>query len=50
MSKAKTPPAGLVWFEIPADQPERAQTFYSRLFGWKINPFPGVTDYWRIAL
>ena len=22
--------------------------FYSNLFGWKINPFPGNGDYWHI--
>jgi predicted enzyme related to lactoylglutathione lyase len=40
--------ANIVWFEIPADNPERATTFYSNLFGWKITPFPGSTDYWHI--
>src|ERR1051325_5010674 len=38
----------IVWFEIPADKPERANAFYSELFGWKINPFPGSDDYWHI--
>ena len=40
--------ASIVWFEIPADDPERARAFYSNLFGWKINPFPGGGDYWHI--
>lgn len=40
---------GLVWFEIPADKPARARKFYGRLFGWKINPFPGMADYWHIG-
>ena len=35
--------ASLVWFEIPADDLDRAKTFYSKLFGWKIAPFPGMT-------
>lgn len=35
--------ASLVWFEIPADRPERAKAFYHNLFGWKIAPFPGMT-------
>lgn len=49
MSKQKkTTTANIVWFEIPADQPERAREFYGKLFGWKINPFPGVRDYWHI--
>ena len=34
----KSPPASIVWFEIPADKPERAREFYGKLFGWKINP------------
>jgi predicted enzyme related to lactoylglutathione lyase len=38
----------IVWFEIPAENPERANAFYSNLFGWKINPFPGTGDYWHI--
>ena len=40
--------ASIVWFEIPAHNPERAKSFYSNLFGWKINPFPGGGDYWHI--
>lgn len=38
----------LVWFDIPADNLERAKKFYSGLFGWKIEPFSGMTDYWHI--
>jgi uncharacterized protein len=50
MSKAKksAPPANIIWFEIPVDKPERAQKFYSSLFGWKINAMPGMADYWHI--
>jgi hypothetical protein len=49
MSKSKkSPPANLIWFEIPADKPARAQKFYSKLFGWKINAMPGMADYWHI--
>jgi uncharacterized protein len=40
--------ANIVWFEIPADNPERAKAFYKNLFGWNINPFPGSGDYWHI--
>ena len=47
-SKKAAPPANIVWFEIPADDPERAKKFYSTLFGWKIEKFPGVADYWHI--
>lgn len=43
MSTAKNKTASsLVWFEIPADDVERAKKFYRSLFGWKIAPFPGV--------
>ena len=49
MSKSeKKQAASIVWFEIPADNPERAKAFYSNLFGWKINPFPGGGDYSHI--
>lgn len=38
----------IAWFEIPADNVERAKNFYSALFGWSIEKFPGMTDYWHI--
>ena len=47
-AKNTKPAASIVWFEIPADDPERAKKFYGSLFGWKINPFPQVEDYWHI--
>jgi predicted enzyme related to lactoylglutathione lyase len=40
--------SSIVWFEIPADDPERAKKFYGSLFGWKIEKFPGVSDYWHV--
>lgn len=40
--------ASIIWFEIPADNPKRAKKFYGSLFGWKIEKFPGVADYWHI--
>jgi predicted enzyme related to lactoylglutathione lyase len=49
MSKPKqNESASIVWFEIPADKPERAKAFYSKLFGWKIKPFPAMADYLHI--
>ena len=49
MSKSeKKQAASIVWFEIPADDPERAKAFYGNLFGWNINPFPGGGDYSHI--
>ena len=48
-AKAPKNPASIVWFEIPADDIERARTFYKKLFGWKISPFPAaVTPYFHI--
>lgn len=32
----------VVHFEIPADDIERAQTFYRDAFGWAIDPAPGM--------
>ena len=49
MSTAKKKSASsIVWFEIPADNHERAKKFYSSLFGWKITPFPAMPDYQHI--
>ena len=47
-SQDSRPASSICWFEIPADNPERAQKFYSSLFGWNIELFPGMTDYWHI--
>ena len=33
----------IVWFEIPADDVERAKKFYGALLGWKIERFQGPT-------
>jgi len=40
--------SSIVWFEIPADDIERAKSFYGELFGWKIERLPGLTEYWHI--
>ena len=54
MSKPKKPAtkpkiaANIIWFEIPADNLDRAKKFYTSMFGWKINPIPGMADYWHI--
>lgn len=40
--------ASIVWFEVPAEDVDRARTFYKELFGWKIEKFPGPMDYWHI--
>jgi hypothetical protein len=35
----------VIHFEIPADDPNRAVEFYSKVFGWKIEKW-GPQDYW----
>ncbi len=48
VGKAADTSASIVWFEIPADNVERAKKFYGELFGWKIEKFPGPMEYWHI--
>jgi predicted enzyme related to lactoylglutathione lyase len=38
----------VVHFEIPADDPQRAVTFYEKIFGWEINNWGGPVDYWLV--
>lgn len=35
----------VIWFEIRADDPERAMKFYGKTFGWKFERF-GDMEYW----
>ena len=38
-----------VHFEIQAEEPERAAKFYTEIFGWKIDKWPGLGwDYWVV--
>jgi predicted enzyme related to lactoylglutathione lyase len=39
----------VIHFEIPADNPERAVTFYKKVFGWKIEKWQGSVPYWIIS-
>jgi predicted enzyme related to lactoylglutathione lyase len=41
----------IVHFEIPANDPERAATFYRELFGWSITKWTaeGAPDYWMVS-
>ena len=39
----------VVHFEITADDPERAAEFYRRSFGWSINNWGGLVDYWLVS-
>ena len=38
----------LVHFEIPAKDVEKLKSFYTKVFGWKIEKFPGPMEYWGI--
>ena len=38
-----------VHFEIPADNPQRAMDFYSKIFGWQFKKWDGPADYWIIT-
>ena len=40
--------SSIVWFEIPANDVERAKSFYGALFGWKIEKWPGPMEYWMV--
>jgi predicted enzyme related to lactoylglutathione lyase len=36
-------------FEIPVDDPDRAEQFYHEVFGWKFNRFDGAPSYYGLA-
>jgi uncharacterized protein len=36
-------------FEIPVDQPDRAEKFYSEVFGWSFQRFDGAPQYYGMA-
>jgi predicted enzyme related to lactoylglutathione lyase len=39
----------VIHFEIPAAEPERAAAFYGKVFGWKIDKWPGPMEYWMVV-
>ncbi len=39
----------VVHFEVSADDPERASTFYRDVFGWRIQKWQGPEDYWLVT-
>ena len=41
----------IAYFEIPADDVERAKKFYAKVFGWEIKntPMPNMPDYSSIT-
>lgn len=36
------------YFDVSADDPERAMNFYREVFGWKFEKWKGSFDYWLI--
>src|SRR5438445_13352395 len=36
-------------FEIPVDDPDRAERFYASVFGWTFDRFPGAPQYYGMA-
>lgn len=38
----------VVHFEIPADRPQRAAEFYSKVFGWQFTKWEGPQEYWLV--
>ena len=39
----------VVHFEIHASDPQRAVTFYEKVFGWSFQKWEGPTEYWLIV-
>ena len=39
----------VVHFEIAIDKPERAVEFYTKVFGWKVEKWPGPMEYWLVT-
>lgn len=40
---------GNIYFEIQADNPQRAVDFYKKIFGWKFEEMKGLpVEYWQI--
>ena len=36
-------------FEIPVDDPDRAETFYGTVFGWTFQRYDGAPEYYGMA-
>lgn len=36
-------------FEIPVDDPDRAEKFYGAIFGWTFSRYPGAPSYYGMA-
>ena len=38
----------VIHFEIAAKNTERAVKFYQKVFGWKLDKYPGPMNYWLV--
>jgi predicted enzyme related to lactoylglutathione lyase len=38
----------VIHFEIPADEPQRAISFYESVFGWRFERWEGPMEYWLV--
>ena len=38
----------IVHFDVPADDPIRAQKFYGEVFDWKFDKWNGPMEYWMV--
>ena len=38
----------VIHFEISAEKPERAATFYGEVFGWNVRRWEGPQEYWLV--
>jgi predicted enzyme related to lactoylglutathione lyase len=45
MREEKLMPGQMVHIEIPADDSAKAREFWSGLFGWEFESYPGPTEY-----
>ena len=36
-------------FEVPVDDPDRAEKFYTTVFGWTFDRYPGAPQYYGMA-
>jgi predicted enzyme related to lactoylglutathione lyase len=39
----------VIHFDLSADNPERAASFYKKVFSWKVKKWQGPTDYWLMT-
>lgn len=39
----------VIHFDLSADDPERAATFYKKVFGWKVDKWQGPSNYWLMT-